>query len=103
MPGAEPPGPLQNTYGASNQMTYIDKSDLHAFGNDSSNKASGNSEKAEPAKKKVKNPYEKQQIVMSEAVMEGKGDKDDSDINLPVDFNDSSTSNNTSAGANIPD
>lgn len=36
--------------------------------------------------------YEKQQIVMSEAVMEGKGDKDDSDINLPVDLNDSSMS-----------
>lgn len=37
--------------------------------------------------------------------MEGKGDKDDSDINLPVDFNDSSFSgsNNTSAGAQAND
>ena len=38
---------------------------------------------------------------MSEAVQEGKGDKDDSEINLPIDLNDStftaSNNNNTSS------
>ena len=46
--------------------------------------------------------YEKQQIVMSEAVMEGKGDKDDSDINLPADLNDSSMSSSIVSPDNNP-
>ena len=39
--------------------------------------------------------------MISEAVMEGKGDKDDADINLPVDFNDSSCSGSAMSSARV--
>jgi hypothetical protein len=35
---------------------------------------------------------------MSEAVVEGKGDKDDSEINLPLDLNDSTVSGPGNSG-----
>ena len=90
--------PQQHTYGLNNQMTYIDKSDLHAFTPDPATPKSA----SDSQKKKSKTMYEKQQIVMSEAVMEGKGDKDDSDINLPADLNDSSMSSSIVSPDNNP-
>lgn len=87
MAGVEP---AQQPPPQSAGMTYIDKSDLHAsrFQDNAQNKN----------KNKKKNPYDKQQIVMSEAVVEGKGDKDDSEINLPLDLNDSTSG----SGATVP-
>lgn len=40
-------------------MTYIDKSDMHALGTDTAGASQVSKDKAEPAKKKSKNPYEK--------------------------------------------
>lgn len=77
------------------QMCYIEKSDyiskkLKSVSTPSTTSSKGSNSLNSTLKTKY--TFEKQQIVLSRAVIKGKGDRVDSDLNLPIDINDSTVS-----------